>query len=406
MENLMSTDGNHHTTSMHESSRAAITIPTARRNAVDDSAWTPHFVLTIDQMRDLAQTKQQFFEQVMKRDLHYGSLGNNAKPTLLKPGAELLLSSMGLYAELVDAEFPIRNYDSGPDSEAIILYRRDCLVYRQEGAARILVARAEGTCSTRETQYRYREMKRSCPICKSASIIKGKEEYGGGWVCWIKRGGCDAKFQTGDASIEIQRVGREINPDIADLENTIEKIADKRALVAATLLATGCSDLFTQDMEDAVVPANAENGPEATASAHNDPAAPSPTVTVPTVDHIKETIAIFQCRNMPRTVFGEMVLRHLGVPEIKTDSRFTQQQVAALRSDVITWSPLTDRPRSPEPITHPTCFDAAAFAKAIPDDKERDVYLEQIDPDAVTIADLTPSQCEELRLLIHGRLAA
>jgi type IV secretory pathway VirB10-like protein len=37
--------------------------------------------------------------------------------------------------------------------------------------------------------------------------------------------------------------------------NTIEKMADKRALVAATLLATGCSDIFTQDMEEDKEPA-------------------------------------------------------------------------------------------------------------------------------------------------------
>jgi hypothetical protein len=30
----------------------------------------------------------------------------------------------------------------------------------------------------------------------------------------------------------------------------ILKMADKRALVAATIIATGCSDIFTQDIED------------------------------------------------------------------------------------------------------------------------------------------------------------
>lgn len=36
---------------------------------------------------------------------------------------------------------------------------------------------------------------RSCPECgKTASVIKGKEEYGGGWVCYKKKAGCGAKF--------------------------------------------------------------------------------------------------------------------------------------------------------------------------------------------------------------------
>jgi len=42
------------------------------------------------------------------------------------------------------------------------------------------------------------------------------------------------------------------NPDVADAVNTIQKMAQKRALVAATLIATSASEFFTQDMEDAV----------------------------------------------------------------------------------------------------------------------------------------------------------
>jgi len=41
------------------------------------------------------------------------------------------------------------------------------------------------------------------------------------------------------------------NPDGADVVNTIQKMAQKRALVAATLLATSASEFFTQDVEDA-----------------------------------------------------------------------------------------------------------------------------------------------------------
>jgi hypothetical protein len=33
-----------------------------------------------------------------------------------------------------------------------------------------------------------------CPKCGAAAIIKGKAEYGGGWVCFKKKGGCGAKF--------------------------------------------------------------------------------------------------------------------------------------------------------------------------------------------------------------------
>jgi hypothetical protein len=41
------------------------------------------------------------------------------------------------------------------------------------------------------------------------------------------------------------------NPDVAEVVNTIQKMAQKRALVAATLIATSASEFFTQDVEDA-----------------------------------------------------------------------------------------------------------------------------------------------------------
>src|SRR5208337_3655678 len=40
------------------------------------------------------------------------------------------------------------------------------------------------------------------------------------------------------------------NLDVADQINTILKMSQKRALVAATLIVTGLSDHFTQDIED------------------------------------------------------------------------------------------------------------------------------------------------------------
>jgi len=37
-----------------------------------------------------------------------------------------------------------------------------------------------------------------CPSCGKRAIIKGKPEYGGGWVCYKKLDGCGAKFPDGD----------------------------------------------------------------------------------------------------------------------------------------------------------------------------------------------------------------
>jgi hypothetical protein len=101
-----------------------------------------------------------------------------------------------------------------------------------------------------ESKYRWRKGERKCPQCGAEAIIKGKAEYGGGWLCFDKKGGCKAKFTDNDAEITGQQVGRVANPDISDSYNTVLKIATKRALVAAVLITTGASCLFTQDVED------------------------------------------------------------------------------------------------------------------------------------------------------------
>lgn len=224
--------------------------------------WTPSFAVSIDEAVARVAAKHDFFKRVMRKDDHYGIIpGTGTKPTLLKPGAELLLANMGLNAEFSDEAPPIIDITGKDhDGEAYIHYRRVCRIYRQVGPTendRMLVGKASGSCSSWETKYRYRNDKRRCPDCGLPTIIKGKDFSNSGkpagWVCWKKDGksdGCGAKFSDDDQRILSQVAGKVPNPDVAEIENTILKMADKRALVAATLIATGCSDIFTQDVED------------------------------------------------------------------------------------------------------------------------------------------------------------
>ena len=102
-----------------------------------------------------------------------------------------------------------------------------------------------------ESKYRWRRGERKCPTCgKAATIIKGKAEYGGGWICFGKKGGCGGKWPDGDKAIEGQQTDRVENPDVADTYNTVLKMAKKRAQVDATLTVVGASDILTQDLED------------------------------------------------------------------------------------------------------------------------------------------------------------
>jgi hypothetical protein len=120
------------------------------------------------------------------------------------------------------------------------------------------VATGLGSCSSYESKYRYRDSKRKCPECGQPTIIKGKEEYGGGWLCFAKRGGCGAKFPDLDEAITGQQIGRTDNEDIADFKNTVIKMAKKRAKVDAVLSATRSSGIFTQDVEDLNLQGQAE----------------------------------------------------------------------------------------------------------------------------------------------------
>jgi len=101
-----------------------------------------------------------------------------------------------------------------------------------------------------ESKYRWRETKRKCPVCGEESIIKGKAEYGGGWLCFKKIGGCGTKWDNDAAEMIEQKVGQVENEDIYSQVNTILKMAKKRALVDAALSAGRLSQVFTQDIED------------------------------------------------------------------------------------------------------------------------------------------------------------
>ena len=97
-------------------------------------------------------------------------------------------------------------------------------------------------------KHRYRRGERACPDCGTrGSIIRGKSEFGGGFVCWKRKDGCGAKFPITDQRITGQQVGDVENPNQDDLENTVIKMSEKRAYNGATLRGTASSDLFTQD---------------------------------------------------------------------------------------------------------------------------------------------------------------
>jgi hypothetical protein len=199
----------------------------------------PRAAAEIKQQVDLIQ---QVMKAVMREGEHYGVIPGCNKPSLLQPGAQKLSVTFRLAPR-----FTIERKEH-PNGH--LTFYVACDLCFQSGR---FAGQGVGNCSTLESKYRYRNAGRKCPICGKETIIKGQEQYGGGWLCYSKKGGCGTKWADGAEVIESQPLGKVENENIADTYNTVEKMAKKRAFVDAVLTATAASDIFTQDMEDAPV---------------------------------------------------------------------------------------------------------------------------------------------------------
>ena len=139
----------------------------------------------------------------MREGVDYGPVPGTDKPGLFKPGAEKL-------AILFKLDVQPRNEPIwGPGEHLTVISR--ATVYHAPTGTRL--GYGEGICSSRERNRAYRKRERACPDVRARPrCIKGKEEFGGGWVCWRKRDGCGAKFPDGDERIEGRRSGRSRTP--------------------------------------------------------------------------------------------------------------------------------------------------------------------------------------------------
>jgi len=184
---------------------------------------------------------QNLMHDLMQDGTHYGeSFPGDTKKNLLKPGADKLCFMFRLRPDFT------QEIKELPNAHMEVLTR--CQIFHIESGQKI--ADGVGLATTMESKYRWRNSARKCPVCGKETIIKGKEEYGGGFICFAKKGGCGAKFNEDDPEITEQIVGKVENPDIADTYNTVIKMSKKRAYVDATITACAASDIFSQDAED------------------------------------------------------------------------------------------------------------------------------------------------------------
>ncbi len=214
-------------------------------------------VMSISVAVQRRDTIVQAVQKLMKEGQDFGAIPGTTKPTLLQPGADKLNNLFGLVPRFILLEKLEDWLGAMHNDEPFFGYTVTCQLYRGD----YLMGEGIGSCNSWESKYRFRKSERVCPSCGKDSIIKGKAEYGGGWLCFAKKGGCGAKFKAGDAAIEAQIVGKVTNPEIFDQVNTILKMANKRAKIAATLNATSAHEFFTQDMEDIGQQGEPEQGP-------------------------------------------------------------------------------------------------------------------------------------------------
>lgn len=214
-----------------------------------------YFLEPVVTLKDLQVRRQCMIDVVknaMIRDSDYGVIpGTGRKPTLLLPGAQKLCAYFGLMPRFVLEEHIEDWTGEQHGGEPFFFYRYKCSLYRGDQ----LIAEGEGSCNSWEKKYRYRTTERVCPECGQPAIRKSTDASSPGFYCWAKLGGCGAKFGPNAPEIVNQETNRAINPDIYDLVNTLQKMAQKRAYIQATLYATNATEFYTQDIGELVIDA-------------------------------------------------------------------------------------------------------------------------------------------------------
>ncbi len=182
-------------------------------------------------------------QEIFQKGVHFGPPYKGAKnDTLLKPGATFLQQKYGLreHHERIETTIVV---DKDDLSKSYIIIQDRCRIFNVDG---IELAQADAACTTFEDKYLYRGFSNKvCPKCGGEFIIKGKEEYGGGWLCYKVKGGCGTKFKDNDPAITDQDTNKSLNSNPLNLLDTIVAMAQKRASVRSTIKATGVDALFS-----------------------------------------------------------------------------------------------------------------------------------------------------------------
>ena len=264
-ESALQTNHQHQRQNSAERRDAEIVLAGRLERSAKDSVFLPAMSMEVALARRAAIV--EFTRRIMVKDQDFGEIPGTNKPTLLKPGAEKLCNFFGLEPEFTPIVEDIDWTGAQHGGEVFCYVRYRCRLLR-EGR---VVGVGEGSCNSWESKYRYRWVaEEQVPEHLDRTILRKRDSrrtlfefdfaieraetngtYGKPAEHWqrfrdaihsgtarqvekLTRRGNAIAWEI-DADSALYRIP---NPDGADVVNTIQKMAQKRALVAATLIAT------------------------------------------------------------------------------------------------------------------------------------------------------------------------
>jgi hypothetical protein len=201
-----------------EEKRRTMTDQAIVRQEDNTSIYMP--VMTIADAIDRRNALVNFTRSIMVKDHDFGTIPGTDKPTLYKAGAEKLASFFGLAPKFIVID-KILDFEKG-----LFYYHYKCELYRNGQ----LMGDSEGSANSMEKKHRYRNVaEKKATAEDKATAIRKETKTGqyGNYVVYVVP-----------------------NSESYDLVNTLQKMAEKRALVAAVLVTTNASEFYTQDVED------------------------------------------------------------------------------------------------------------------------------------------------------------
>jgi len=203
-------------------------------------------MVPVEEVKAALEQMHQLVKDVLIEGVHYGVQQGTDQKALKKPGAEEVFKAFLCRPEYEDMAGTGVNV-----AEQQCTFRYKCRAIRWDTGE--ILAEGIGSCSSLEKKYHLRHSDRTCPTCGKATIKVSKYHDANlghkSLYCFAKIGGCGAKFPAGSIPpVEDRETTLE---EWADLINTIDKMAQKRAMVACALTLGAVSAMFTQDIDEA-----------------------------------------------------------------------------------------------------------------------------------------------------------